>query len=301
MAERIDRRQVLIGAGAGAAGLAAGAAAVAGIAAALDERTPAQLSGTITAGHRPAGFPATEPGARAWRSAGRIIVPLLPQTVAPPFLERAAVDELVVSALHDGTELAFRLEWRDRQVDDLDGIHRFHDAVAVQLPAKGASAPPPITMGGPGQPVHILQWRATWQRDLAEKTGVDQIYPRVVHDVMPDDVLPEETAQLYWVGREAGNPLSLATRPTSVEQAVAEGFGSVTHVDDTRARGGALHDGERWHVTLAFPLRRDGIGEPLRPGSSWPVAFALWLGQQGNRGGRKHFANWLQLRLEAAT
>jgi hypothetical protein len=158
-------------------------------------------------------------------------------------------------------------------------------------------------MGAPGFPVHILQWRATWQRDIDSGgiTGVDQIYPEVVHDVMPDDILPPATAQLYWVGREAGNPLSQVSRTTPVEEVVAEGFGSVTHLSQQTAIGHGVHEDGGWRVVVAVPSARTGVGDPLAPGTSWPVAFAVWLGSEENRGGRKHYANWQTVVLENAS
>src|SRR3970282_2463937 len=135
---------------------------------------------------------------------------------------------------------------------------RSHDAVAVQLPTRSGSTPPALTMGSPGNPVHILQWRATWQRDIDSegKTGVDQIYPAVVHDVMPDDVLPAETANLYWVGREAGNPLSQNVRTTPAAEGVGGGFGTVTHLPNQTARGFGVNEGGGWRVIVAVPSER---------------------------------------------
>jgi hypothetical protein len=302
MSSKVTRKDALLYGGAAAGGLVVGGAAVAGVAAYVEG---AKQDQPVTGGPISASFvgavPADDPGASAWTDAQRVIVPLAAQQLVPPFLEKAVLAELLVSALHDGKTVAFRLEWDDPEVDDLDGIRRYHDAVAVQLPARQASSPPAITMGAPGFPVHILQWRATWQRDIDSggKTGVDQIYPEVVHDVMPDDILPPDTAQLYWVGREAGNPLSQVSRSTPVEEVVAEGFGSVTHLSRQAAVGRGVHEDGGWRVVVAVPAARSGVGAPLAPGTSWPVAFAVWLGSEENRGGRKHFANWQTLVLES--
>jgi hypothetical protein len=300
--QKITRKDALVYGGAAVGGAVVGGAAVAGIAAEVESRKMAQpVEGAEIVARRVRGaLPVDDPEAGAWREAQRVRVQLAPQQIAQPFLEQAGVDELIARALHNGDELALLLEWDDRDLDDLDGIRRYHDAVAVQLPTRLAATPPALTMGAPGAPVHILQWRATWQRDLDSggKTGVDQIYPAVVHDVMPDDVLPPETAQLYWVGREAGNPLSLQTRSTPIEEIVAEGFGSVTHLATQAARGHGSHDGDGWKVVVAVPTARTGVGEPLAPGSSWPISFAVWLGSQDNRGGRKHIAGWQTLTLE---
>ena len=297
---KITRKDALLYGGAAAGGLVVGGAAVTAVAVVVDNKKTPVEGAPIVAGYVDGDLPVTDPGSDAWKDAQPALVPLVAQQIAQPFLDKADVHELDARALHNGTQVALLLEWDDDSVDDLDGIRRYHDAVAVQLPTK-SGVPPALTMGTPDSPVHILQWRATWQRDIDSggKTGVDQIYPEVVHDVMPDDVLPPETAQLYWVGREAGNPLSLVMRSTPVEEVVAEGFGSVTHLPNQTARGHGINEDGRWRVVVAVPSARKNVGEALAPGSSWPVAFAVWLGSEDNRGGRKHIANWQTLVLES--
>jgi hypothetical protein len=299
---KITRKDVLLYGGVAAGGVVAAGAGVAGIATAIEGRKSGPLvAGVPIVARRHRGeIPLEDPDAPAWRRAERVLVPLAAQQLAPPFLERTGVTELRARAVYNANQMAFLVEWDDAEIDDLDGIRRYHDAVAIQLPARAAAGPPAITMGAPGSPVHILQWRATWQRDIdtGGKTGVDQIYPEVVHDVMPDDVLPGETAQLYWVGREAGNPLSQVFRTTPVEEVVAEGFGSVTHLRAQTASGHGAHEDGRWRVAISFPSDRASVGDALAPGTTWPVAFAVWLGSQENRGGRKHFADWQTLVVE---
>lgn len=297
---QITRKDALLYGGAAAGGLVVGGAAITAVAVSVDNKKPPVEGAPIVAPFVDGEIPSTDPRADSWKRADRTLVPLIPQQIAQPFLEKAGVTELDVRALHNGSEVALLLEWGDDSIDDLDGIRRYHDAIAVQLPARNG-APPALTMGAPGSAVHILQWRATWQRDIDSegRTGVDQIYPEVVHDVMPDDVLPPETAQLYWVGREAGNPLSQVKRSTPVEEVVAEGFGSVTHLPRQTAIGHGTNEDGRWHVVIAVPSARKGVGEGLSAGTSWPIAFAVWLGSQENRGGRKHIANWQTLVLEA--
>ena len=300
---RITRKDALLYGGAAAGGLVVGGAAVAGVVVAVEgaKQAPAVEGEPIVARYVGGDLPVTDPDAGAWDDAQRVLVPLVAQQIAQPYLDKAGVSELHVRALNNGAEVALLLEWDDDLVDDLDGIRRYHDAVAVQLPTRSGSTPPALTMGSPGAPVHVLQWRATWQRDIDSegKTGVDQIYPAVVHDVMPDDVLPAETANLYWVGREAGNPLSQNVRTTPVEEVVAEGFGTVTHLPNQTARGVGVNEDGRWRVVVAVPSERAGVGDALAPGTSWPVAFAVWLGSRENRGGRKHIATWQTLVLEA--
>ena len=338
MAEGMTRRDALVAAGAvGAVG--AGAVGVAGVLGAFTSEAPPDTA--LVAAYVPDVLPQDDPGSAMWSEAAETVVPLVPQRLAPPYLEYAGAplaDENArwietridgrappAGAREPGQGLPGRA---DLEADggqeqeappegsqgpeegeqssgdhgrpdpgDPDGVRRYHDAVAVMLPTAPGD-PPPITMGEPGKPVHILQWRATWQRDLAGKSGVDQIYPRVVHDVMPDDVLPPETAELYWVGRAAGNPLSQVERTTPIEQMVAEGFGTTTHLPQVTAQGRGVHDDSSWSVTIGFPTARDAIGAELEPAQQWFVAFAVWLGDQENRGGRKHYATWIPFSLE---
>jgi hypothetical protein len=296
----ITRKDALLYGGAAVGGAVVGTAGVIALANAVgDKKTP--IAGEpIVAKYVDGDIPRTDPNAEAWNDAQPALVALVAQQIAQPYLETVTVEELDVRGLHNGVDVALLLEWDDDIVDDLDGIRRYHDAVAVQLPVTSGGTPPALTMGAPGTPVHILQWRATWQRDIDSggNTGVDQIYPEVVHDIMPDDILPPDVAQLYWVGREAGNPLSQNIRSTPVEEVIAEGFGSSTHAPNQSASGHAVNEDGRWKVVVSIPSARAGVGEALAPGTSWPVSFAVWLGSDENRGARKHIGDWQTLVLE---
>jgi hypothetical protein len=285
--------------------LAVGATAVAGtaLAATLGRFRPApppELATSMTAVRRDDGVP-LDPADSAWSSVPGILVALSPQQAAPPILQEAAVDTLTVRAAHDGRELAFQLAWDDPDLDDLDGIGVFHDAVALQLPVAAGGQAPPITMGAPGAAVHILQWRGSWQRDMdAGRAGTEALYPHLVRDVTPDDILPPEAAVAYRPGLAVGNQLSAEARTSPVEELVAEGFGSATSLENGASRGAGVHEDGGWRVTIALPLDRGEAGAPIEPGSTWPVAFAVWLGSRDNRGGRKHFADWVQCDVESA-
>lgn len=72
-----------------------------------------------------------------------------------------AIKEVLLSALHNGSELAFRLSWKDSTADTgADGQDDvgFPDAAAILFPSRPNA--PLMTMGAPGLAVNAWYWRA---------------------------------------------------------------------------------------------------------------------------------------------
>lgn len=292
MAGTLTRRQLL----AGAAGVAAGL----GAAAAEEAAAAAPLRALYHRGR----LPLDRPSDPAWRRASPARVQLFPQQMVLPYLKGAGVRRLTVRSLYSDDELGFLLEWRDTHANQEDTLARFHDAAAIQLPCRAAKEPPPFTMGGRGRRVHIFQWRASWQADMERGGGYEERVaasrPRIVRDVAPQTLLPPAVAHLWTPALAVENPVAVARPRTAVDEIVAEGYGTATSVRPSRGRGWGEHRGRRWRVAIGLPLARRPVADPIRPGSTWPVAFAVWLGGRGNRGGRKHWALWVDCYLVPA-
>jgi len=141
--------------------------------------------------------------APAWRKAHAQVIGLTgtPSALQPTAAARAefpdgrigAVKQVSVSALHNGSELAFRLAWQDASVDTgADGQDDvgFPDAAAILFP--GSPGAPLMTMGAPGLPVNAWYWRADedgrGRQVTAEGLGTtqtvdrDQVHARGRHD-----------------------------------------------------------------------------------------------------------------------
>lgn len=299
MGSKITRKALLAG------GAAVAVEAAAATAPARAVRSAAAASG-IRAMAVAGPLPLTRPGDKRWSKARPVTVPLQPQQILTPSLAKAGVRSLRARALWNGTELGLLLEWTDASADEVAGLFRFNDSVAVMLPRHAVAAddaPPPFTMGAPGAEVQIMQWRASWQHDLERGGGfarrVAEQFPRVVRDLPPSAVLPPAVARLWTPATAVGNPMSAAKPGSAVNEAVAAGFGSTTSVPAPEATGWGVHTGRGWKVAIGFPAGRGGIGDEIVPGSSWPVSFAVWLGSQKNRGARKHWADWVTLKVPA--
>jgi steroid C-25 hydroxylase gamma subunit len=80
---------------------------------------------------------------------------------------------------------------------------------------------------------------------------------------------------------------------------IAEGLGTTRSTAHSPLRARSLYEGDVWHVVLARPLsvpEQEGEAVQLAPGSPTRVAFAVWEGGNGERGGLKAFSReWREL------
>jgi DMSO reductase family type II enzyme heme b subunit len=106
---------------------------------------------------------------KPWRSQTATILPLMgtPVGLQPTDAIRVAwagksigaVEKVAVSALHNGSVLAFRLEWASAtESGSLGDNDDFPDAAAIALPTSEDA--PLVVMGAPGAAVNAWYWRA---------------------------------------------------------------------------------------------------------------------------------------------
>ncbi|MFN7976267.1 MAG: ethylbenzene dehydrogenase-related protein [Acidobacteriota bacterium] len=248
-------------------------------------------------------LPRTDPDAPAWQSAPEYVATLMPQDQTEPKLTTPGVPTVRVRALHDGAFVAFRLEWDDPTKDELAGVGKSSDAVAVQVPVGRGGDVPDGAMGQAGRPVRITLWKAAWQAALGSKEdAVSRLYPNARPDHYPfDAAAPSARAAmeaLYAPARALGNPVTVRRTDSPTQDLAAEGFGSLTAQPDQVSVGAGLHDGRRWRVTIARPLDADENGA-LRAGNRTYAAFAVWNGTANEAGARKMRSGWIPLAIAA--
>lgn len=237
-----------------------------------------------------------------WHDTNSIIVPVEAQMITNPMLDYPTITEVRVRAVTDGNRIAWLLSWESDKPATATDTGRFSDGVAVQFPlAEHAS----YMMGGPGSPVQMLHWRAQWQKDVDEGfQDVYALYPNfwscgywfADNDNVPQRVpasFSDPRSHQWFIARQAGNPMADFDRVDPVDELIAEGFGSLTHVSDGTSTGrGVWRDG-RWHVALVRPILDDELSKQFRPGASSEFGVAVWDGEAGNVGGRKHYSFWV--------
>jgi hypothetical protein len=214
---------------------------------------------------------------------------------------------VTVQAARDDKRIAWRLSWPTSQPAVQVETGQFADAVAIQVPMVDNA---PFTMGAQGMPVRLLQWKAVWQQDIDKGfQDIPDLYPNAVSDLYwftsgeapyrLATVLKDPRARQFIPALAAGNPMADFERKVPVEEIVAEGFGTATHVPDCPSRARGVWKDGRWTVVVDRPLDpQDPLVARLQSAQANMISFAVWDGQAGNRGGRKHYCGWVPLRVE---
>ncbi len=248
-----------------------------------------------------------DPFDAAWDRVAAVELHLEPQQIAAPMLDVATIPTITVQALRDETRIVWRLSWPQPRPSYQTNVGRFPDAVAMQFPLVDGA---PFTMGGPEMPVRVLHWKALWQKDVDEGfQDVHHQYPNMWVDLywfasgrypfpLPE-AFSDPRSRQWLIAYQAGNPMADFERRQPVEEMAAEGFGSLTHVPDSPSSArGVWRDG-RWTVVIDRPLvAGDVLTDRLLSAGENAISLAVWDGAAGNAGGRKHWCNWVPLRIE---
>lgn len=240
---------------------------------------------------------------------------LSPQNVVYPNLPKQSVDGISVKSAYFGKEVYFLIEWADATKNTEVDADKFCDQLAIQLPLDPGNIPS-YMMGNAGGRVHIVHWKSVWQNDVEKGfQDVTQKYPNMWVDVYPGmEYYPDKNQMNYaknitaeqmvdagktntMPGTYSKNPMSQIKRTSTVEEASAEGFGTMATQQNQQAKGWAVWQDGKWTACIAVPVNTDDKNK-AKVKTKTKVAFAIWDGGNENIGGRKHFMPWVDLTLE---
>jgi mono/diheme cytochrome c family protein len=246
------------------------------------------------------------PQSGIWRTATPINLHLMPL-----WWRSDRPEEVTVRALHDGKALAILMVWHD-ETNDNSALRPqdFRDAAAIQFSLD--VNPPFFAMGATGAPVNIWMWKSERQADLdVAYQDVERAYPNVGIDSYPNlmrsaveqpsrHALTLQSDPTFVTGWGAGNIVSDPQRKSAVEDLAAQGFGTLRarpRIEQKIDARGVYGQGS-YEVMFRRTLSPTGEGAvALRPGSTVPVAFAVWNGSAGDRDGKKSVTIWQELKI----
>lgn len=212
-----------------------------------------------------------------WRNVSPTTIPLSGQVITRPVWPEPTVRALTVRSVHNGTDIAFLLEWQDNTKNDRLTPGTFRDGVAIGLPL--GDAPAFFCMGQLDHYINIWHWKADWQSDIDRRAA--RTSEKKEGGVRTFEVIPR--------------------RVSSVEDLIGGGFSTLTTKEKQgRVQGQALWKDGVWHVVMRRPLASEEHENEatLVPGRVQTVSFAVWNGENKERNGQKAVAPWFQLSID---
>jgi hypothetical protein len=219
----------------------------------------------------------TGPEDASWTKVSPMTLPLSGQVITRPVWPEPTARALTVRSLHNGTEIAFLLEWQDNTKNDRLTPGTFRDGVAIGLPL--GDAPAFFCMGQLDHYINIWHWKADWQSDIDRRAAKTSEKAR--DGVRTFEVIPR--------------------RVSSVEDLIGGGFSTLTTKErQGRVQGKAAWKDGVWHVVMRRPLvsEEQENEAKLIPGRVQTVSFAVWNGENKERNGQKAVAPWFQLVID---
>jgi hypothetical protein len=219
----------------------------------------------------------TGPEDASWAKVSPMTLPLSGQVITRPVWPEPTARALTVRSLHNGTEIAFLLEWQDNTKNDRLTPGTFRDGLAIGLPL--GDAPAFFCMGQLDHYINIWHWKADWQSDIDRRAAKTSEKAR--DGVRTFEVIPR--------------------RVSSVEDLIGGGFSTLTTKErQGRVQGKAAWKDGVWHVVMRRPLvsEEQENEAKLIPGRVQTVSFAVWNGENKERNGQKAVAPWFQLVID---
>jgi hypothetical protein len=209
-----------------------------------------------------------------------MMLPLSGQVITRPAWPEPSARALAIRSVHNGTDIAFLMEWQDNTKNDRLSPGTFRDGAAIGLPL--GDAPAFFCMGQLDHYINIWHWKADWQSDIDRRAARAGERKGEGGEVRRFEVIPR--------------------RASSVEDLVGGGFSTLTtKVAQGRVQGKATWKDGVWRVVIRRPLAStDPENEArLEPGRLQAVAFAVWNGENKERNGQKAVAPWFQLSIDS--
>lgn len=213
----------------------------------------------------------------AWGTIAPMTLPLSGQVITRPVWPEPTARALVVRSLHNGTDIAFLLEWQDNTKNDRLTPGTFRDGVAIGLPL--GDAPAFFCMGQLDHYINIWHWKADWQSDIDRRAARQS--EKKEGGVRTFEVIPR--------------------RVSSVEDLIGGGFSTLTTKEKQgRIQGKAYWKDGVWHVMMRRPLASEEQENEAKlvPGRVQTISFAVWNGENKERNGQKAVAPWFQLSID---
>ncbi|MBW8003289.1 MAG: hypothetical protein FVQ80_14960 [Planctomycetes bacterium] len=225
----------------------------------------------------------TDVFAQIWQNIPILKIVLKHQITERPW-PKGLTPVVQVQAFHNGKDIYFKMTWEDDHADTIALIDTFVDGCAVAIPMD-TEAPLRSIMMGFSSPVNIWQWQANKDMQYWEgKTGIE--------DLDVDFVYPFEEKEIFSV--------TVPELKSAVSDLLSQRIGSITRKDNQIVQGRGLWRDGSWNVIFKRSLTTDNQEQDSQfSGVKQTVSFAVWDGDQDDRGSRKSISEWVNLQIQS--
>lgn len=221
----------------------------------------------------------------AWEPLHPLDVEMEYQVMVLPW-GKSLINPVTVKAFHNGREIYFYMSWRDGTENRITGINRFSDAAAIMFPIGNNVQNSTIMMGFMANGSNIWQWKASQDSEYWLKEP-----PKT--EAYADFYYPFEENETFVVSKIAPS--------SAVNDLMVIRVGTLTPKPAQVVAGRGFWDNGTWHVVFRRSL---DIADPEQDADFNTlnrVAFAVWDGANGDRGGRKSISHdWTALEIMPA-
>jgi DMSO reductase family type II enzyme heme b subunit len=191
-------------------------------------------------------------------------VELGPQMITNPKWPNPSTKGVTIRVVKNNNDIAIMLEWDDQtKSSNFNHSALYVDRAAVMFPVTANKESPSITMGEPGKPVNIWQWKAI---------GGERGQPGVKDN--------------------SNSKLAYQT----LEDLNAEGYSTLTDQNQQDVKGGAVWKNNKWRLVFTRSLT-NGNANDVQFKKSVLMATAVWNGSNKELNGQKGIAGWLLLKI----
>ena len=189
---------------------------------------------------------------------------------------KSLINPVTVKAFHNGRDIYFYMSWKDDTKNRITGINRFSDAAAIMFPIGNNVQNSTIMMGFMANGSNIWQWKASQDSEYWLKEA-----PKT--EAYADFYYPFEENETFVVSKNA--PIS------AVNDLMVIRVGTLTPKPSQNVQGRGLWYNGTWQVVFKRSLNIADPEQDADFNTLTRVAFAVWNGANGDRGGRKSISH----------
>lgn len=197
---------------------------------------------------------------------------------------KSLVSPIIVKAFYNRKDIYFYITWKDDTENRVLKRNKFSDGCAIMFPMDEEVQSSTLMMGFMGK-ANIWHWKASRDETYWLKT-------RPKTEAYADFHYPFEEEELF--------PVSQEKVQSAVNDLMAVRIATITPKERQDVKGRGFWKDGVWRVVFKRSLKviDPEIDAVFKAKGKRLCAFAVWNGEQGDRGGRKSISDWVELELK---